>query len=98
MASNVIPIFLDWQALGSGKCLWLELRSFACYATDFVIMSSDQCDQIWRNGELLWRKFTCLWQIFDSLFLTWQNGEPTLAYLLHCWTNFHCCKWPNIEK
>ena len=26
-----------------------------------------------------WEKFTSLWQFFDSLFLIWQNVEPTLA-------------------
>ena len=44
------------------------------------------------------KKFPSLWQIFDSLFLIWQNAEPTLANLWHYWANFHCCKWPNIEK
>ena len=39
-----------------------------------------------------------LWQIFNGLFLIWQNAEPTLANLLHYWANFHCCKWPNLEK
>ena len=53
-----------------------------------------------RFGEIspLWQKFTSLWQIFDSFFLIWQNAEPTLAILWHYWANFHCCKWPNIEK
>ena len=52
-----------------------------------------------RFGEILffWQNFTSLLQIFDSLFLIWQNIEPILANLLHCWGNFHCCKWPNIE-
>ena len=26
-----------------------------------------------------WEKFTSLWQFFDSLFLIWQNAEPTIA-------------------
>ena len=52
-----------------------------------------------RFGEIssFWQNFTSLLQIFDSLFLIWQNIEPILANLLHCWGNFHCCKWPNIE-
>ena len=33
-----------------------------------------QCDQIWQYR-------TSLWQIFDSLFLIWQNAEPNLANL-----------------
>ena len=28
----------------------------------------------------------------------WQNATHTLANLWHYWSNFHCCKWPNIEK
>ena len=53
-----------------------------------------------RFGEMLplWQKFTSLWQIFDCLFLIWQNAEPTFANLWHYWAIFHCCKWPNIEK
>ena len=46
----------------------------------------------------LWQKVTSRWQNFDCLFLFRQNAEPTLANLLHCWANFQCCKWPNIEK
>ena len=45
----------------------------------------------------LWQKFTSRWQIFDGLFLIWQNAQPTLANLWHNWDNFHCCKWPKIE-
>ena len=44
------------------------------------------------------QKLTSFWQIFDSLFLIWQNAEPTLANLWHYWANIHCCIWPNIEK
>ena len=53
-----------------------------------------------RFGEIspLWRQFTSLWQIVDGLFLILQNVNPILANLLHNWANFHCCKWPNIEK
>ena len=53
-----------------------------------------------RFGEILplWQKFTSLWQKFNGLFLIWQNAEHTLANLQHYWTNFHCCKWPNLEK
>ena len=46
----------------------------------------------------LWQKCTSLWQCFDSSFLICQNAEPTLVNLWPCWANFHCCKWPNIEK
>ena len=35
-------------------------------------VSQNQCDQIWR-------KFTSVWQIFDGLFLIWQNMQLTLA-------------------
>ena len=56
-----------------------------------------QCDQIWRNFAPLAKIYKHL-QIFDSLCLIWQNTELTLANLWHYWVNFHCCKWPNIEK
>ena len=34
-------------------------------------------------GEILtlWQKSTGLWQVFDGLFLIWQNAYPTLANL-----------------
>ena len=53
-----------------------------------------------RYGEILplWQKFTSLWQMFNGLYLIWQNTQPTLANLWHYWTNFHCSKWPNLEK
>ena len=53
-----------------------------------------------RFGEILplWQKFTIFCQICDCLFPIWQNAEPTLANLWHYWANFHCCKWPKIEK
>ena len=37
-----------------------------------------QSDHIWRNFTTL-AKVTSLWQIFDGLFLFWQNDETTLA-------------------
>ena len=38
-----------------------------------------------RFGEIspLWQNFPSLWQISDSLFLIWQNVEPTLTNLVH---------------
>ena len=39
----------------------------------------------------IWQKFTSIWQIFDSLFLFWQNAEPTLTNLRHYWANYHFC-------
>ena len=30
--------------------------------------------EVFKNRQIL-----CLWQIFDSLFLIWQNAQPTLA-------------------
>ena len=34
-----------------------------------------------RFGKILplWQKFSSIWQIFNGLFLIWQNAEPTLA-------------------
>ena len=53
-----------------------------------------------RFGEIsaLWQILTGLWKTVDSLFLIRQNVDLILANLLHYWANFHCCKWPNIEK
>ena len=64
---------------------------------------------IWRSGPVFtfkmadhYRSHSCrvekIWQNVDSLFLIWQNAEQTLANVWHDWANFHCCKWPNIEK
>ena len=50
-----------------------------------------------KYSQLL-QKFTSLWQFFDSLFLIWQNAEPTLVKFGHYWFNFHCCKRPIMEK
>ena len=68
------------------------------------IVTLSSCNYITRSvtrfGEFspLWQKFTNIWQIFDSLFLIWQNAEHTSENLWYYWANFHCCKWPNIEK
>ena len=43
-------------------------------------------------------KSCSIWQNFKGLFLIKQNAEHTLANLWHYWDNFHCRKWPNIEK
>ena len=53
-----------------------------------------------RFGKIspFWQKFLSLLQNLDSLFLIWQNAEPTWAHLWHYWTNFHCCHRSNIEK
>ena len=50
---------------------------------------SQQCDQIWRYGEIL-----LLWQSIISL---WQNCGPNLVNFISCWANIHCCKGPKIE-
>ena len=46
----------------------------------------------------LWKFCKGLWQNVKGLFTTWENFEPTSANFLCHWTNFHCCKWPNIKK
>ena len=64
-------------------------------ALAFCLLSS-----VTRFGKILplWQKFTSLWQIFNGLFLFWQNTEPTLANLWRYLANFHCCKWPKYWK
>ena len=66
-----------------------------CLAKNLRLESS-----VTRFGEFspLWQKLTSLWQILDSLFLIWQNVEPTSANLVHYWVHFHCYWCPNIEK
>ena len=55
------------------------------YTTAFVNvdLASGPPSSVTRFGEILplWQKFTSLWQIFNGLFLIWQNAEPTLANL-----------------
>ena len=53
-------------------------------------VSDQQCDQIWR-------KLKIFWQIYQGLFCVGKNLETNLEKI--CFeANFHCCKWPNIEK
>ena len=35
---------------------------------------------------------------YESSLSIWKKFEPTLANLMCFWANFHCVKWPNIEK
>ena len=51
-----------------------------CRFTISMNLPHVQCDQIWRNFATL-ANLTSIWQIFDSLFLIWQNAEHTLANL-----------------
>ena len=53
-------------------------------------------NSVTRFGEIspFGQNFKSIWPIFMSL----QNFEPTLKHLLLYWANFHCCKWPKIEK
>ena len=47
-----------------------------------------------RFGEIspLWHNFKSLRQIFESLFIIWQNVYFTLAKMLCYWASFHCCR------
>ena len=76
-------------------CTYIHIL-ITCIFTHTIV--SKQCDQIERQFGHFGKKFKCLWQIFDRLFLIWQNVEPTLRNLVHYWANFYCCKQPNIEK
>ena len=55
----------------------------------FSLNYPSQRDQIWRNFATFAKK-SSLCQISDSLFLIWQNVEPTLANLVRYCANFHC--------
>ena len=73
------------------KQLWTDKSSFGEWHIPISVT---------RFGEIspLWQKFTSLWQFLDSLFLIWQNAEPTLVNFGHYWSYFHCCKRPIMEK
>ena len=80
--------------------LWFECCYFAPYFCKQQKLTKEMMTNVTRFGKIwpLWQKFTSLWQIFDGLFVIWQNAEPTVEKLYHCWAYFQCCKWPNIEK
>ena len=46
----------------------------------------------------LWQNFKSALKLMMVYFVFQQHFEPTLPNCLsHC-VNFHCCKWPNIER
>ena len=57
-------------------------------------------NSVTRFGEIspLWQYFKRRSHFCKGLSSVWQNFEPTSAMILCYWVNFHCCKWPNIEK
>ena len=59
--------------------VWPDLAKFRHFGKMFTVY--------FLFGKIL----SQLWQFFYSLFLIWQNVEPTLPNLLHYWANFHCC-------
>ena len=84
---------------------WEEKTHFASIVKSFIggrRRKKKKCNNsnVTRFGKIspLWQKFTRSRASFNGLFLIWQNAEPTLANLGHYWANFHCCKWPNLEK
>ena len=82
------------------NCLAKKDRIYALLPTILSPYTTDILPSVTRFGENLHllQYFTSLWQIFYGLFLIWQNVEPTLANLVNYWADFHCLKWPNIEK
>ena len=58
-----------------------------------ILYRTGVLSSVTRFGKILplWQRFTSIWQFFDSLFLIWQNAEPTLANLVHFWANLHAC-------
>ena len=83
------------------KSIWIQIVCTNAIHFSYEPLSVDmhwvQCDTIWRNLATLANVYKSLAN-FVSLFLIWQNAEPILANLWHCWANFHCSKWPNIEN
>ena len=65
------------------------LAFFPCliFVLVFLYLLPNMCGQIWWIFATL--------ATFVGLFSTLQNFEPTWSPYL---ANFHCCKWPNIEK
>ena len=53
-----------------------------------------QSDQI-RQNLAQFEKFL---RILRVCLVVGQNFEYSLPNAFCCWTNFHCCKWPSIEK
>ena len=46
----------------------------------------------------LWLNFIVFGQSFEGLLRIWPNIKRALAKIVDFWTNFNCCKWPNIQK
>ena len=57
-------------------------------------------NRLTRFGKIspFWHKFIKVFGNFlKVLFSIWQYLGPTLAKYCN-WTNFYCCKWPNVKK
>ena len=55
---------------------------------------------MWPDLAKFWQfgKFLKSLAIFEALFTIWKVFEPTYFKKNCIGTNFHCCKWPNIEQ
>ena len=53
-----------------------------------------------RFGKIspFWHYFIGLRRLCEGLLGVGQKFGPTLVNMLCHWANFHCCKWPNIDK
>ena len=54
-------------------------------------------DSVWPDLAKICHFGKILWLFFEVLFCVGKILNPSWQ-LLWYWTNFHCCKWPNMEK
>ena len=57
------------------------------YHLPIIFITYKQCDQIWWKSPLCQKYLAIFWRFMSYFANLWQN-----------WANFHCYKWPNIEK
>ena len=76
-----VPNYLSAYNATSSHCVRKHLKGIRIRKT------LEKVTSVTRFGDIspLWQNFTYLWQNVDSLFLIWQNDEPTLANLVHYW-------------
>ena len=83
------PLFVEMNNWTTMLCFFNTLN--ACTTEKHVWMNSravlPDLAKFRHFGNIL----QVFWHIFDSLFLIWQNFEPTLGNLAHYWANFYCC-------
>ena len=81
---------LEQILFASRNPCYLGTRKLKCCPSvsfSIIFITYLQCDQIWWKSPLCQKYLAIFWR-FMSYF----------ANLWHYWANFHCYKWPNIEK